>query len=46
MGLKDFEILHRLGKGSFGTVYKCRRVSDGEIYAMKRVNISLDTLDR
>ena len=40
MGLKDFEILHRLGKGSFGTVYKCRRVSDGEIYAMKRVNIS------
>ena len=40
MGLRDFEILHRLGKGSFGTVYKCRRVSDGEIYAMKRVNIS------
>ena len=31
---------NRLGKGSFGTVYKCRRVSDRKIYAMKRVDIS------
>jgi len=39
MPLEDFEISGDLGKGSFGSVVKCIRRSDGEIYAMKQVNI-------
>ena len=37
MPLEDFEVTGDLGKGSFGSVVKCIRRSDGEIYAMKQV---------
>lgn len=37
MPLEDFEITGDLGKGSFGSVVKCIRRSDGEVYAMKQV---------
>jgi NIMA (never in mitosis gene a)-related kinase len=35
----DFEVLSRLGAGSFGTVYKVRRHADGELYVIKNVRI-------
>ena len=35
----DFEILKKLGQGSFGSVFKVRRKCDNEIYAMKKVKL-------
>ena len=29
MSLKDFEIISKLGSGSFSTVFKVKRLSDG-----------------
>jgi NIMA (never in mitosis gene a)-related kinase len=38
MSLTEFEVLDKLGKGAFASVYKVRRKKDSQIYAMKRVN--------
>lgn len=37
--LADFEVLSRLGSGSFGTVYKVRRIVDENMYVIKNVRI-------
>ena len=37
--LSDFDLQNCLGKGSFGTVAKCVRLSDNEVYAMKQIKI-------
>lgn len=37
--LSDFEILSRLGAGSFGTVFKVRRIVDNQTYVVKMVRI-------
>ena len=37
--LDDFEIIDKLGEGSFGMVLKVRSKVDNKIYALKRVNL-------
>ena len=37
MPAKDFKILCSIGKGAYSTVQKVQRLSDGKIYALKRV---------
>ena len=39
MSIKDFEIVAKLGDGSYSTVYKVRRIEDGCLYAPKRVKM-------
>jgi len=39
MSIKDFEVLHKLGEGAFGVVYKIRRLSDNKEYALKKVRL-------
>ena len=38
--LEDFDIICRLGSGSFGTVYKVQRLFDGNNYVIKEVRIA------
>ncbi len=37
--IKDFQILSKLGEGSFSSVFKVKRLSDGIEYAMKKVKM-------
>jgi len=39
MPLKDFVILNKVGEGAFSIVYKVKRISDNQIYALKKVFI-------
>lgn len=39
MSLSDFVIESLLGDGAYSTVYKVRRIWDGEIYGLKKVKI-------
>lgn len=41
--MEKYELLERIGEGTFGEVHKARHVSTGNIVAMKRVR--LRTLD-
>jgi len=38
MGVADFDLLHVIGKGSFGKVLQVRKKDTGKIYAMKVLN--------
>ena len=38
--LNDFIVTKKLGEGSFSSVYKVKRKSDNEYYAMKKVNLN------
>ena len=35
--LKDFDVISKLGEGSFSSVYKVRRLDDKTLYALKKV---------
>jgi len=37
--IQDFQILKKLGDGAFSSVFSVKRISDGSIYAMKKVKI-------
>ena len=37
MSLSDFAMLAKIGEGAFSSVHKVRRISDGNIYALKKV---------
>lgn len=37
MSMEDFSIIEPLGKGSFGSVIKVVRKSNGQVYAIKQV---------
>ena len=39
--MKDFEMIKKLGSGSFSTVYKVRRKEDNKIYALKQVKMNM-----
>ncbi|KAM7538559.1 hypothetical protein Aperf_G00000048700 [Anoplocephala perfoliata] len=34
----DYEILEEIGKGSYSTVYKCKQISTGTVYAVKVID--------
>lgn len=33
--LSDFNVIKKLGDGAYSSVFKVRRIQDGEIYALK-----------
>lgn len=37
--IKDFQILSKLGEGAYSVVYKVKRLTDGNEYALKRVKL-------
>ena len=37
--MKNFQVLNKLGEGAFSIVYKVKRLSDGQIYALKKVKM-------
>lgn len=39
MSLNDFVILSKIGEGAYSSVHKVKRLSDGNIYALKKVNL-------
>ena len=40
MSTKDFQVLSRLGEGSYSSVWKVKRLLDGKEYAMKKVKMT------
>ncbi len=39
MALKDFHIINKLGEGAYSVVYRVKRNSDGQEYALKKVRM-------
>ena len=37
--LTDFIVLSKIGEGAYSSVHKVKRISDGEIYALKKVGL-------
>jgi NIMA (never in mitosis gene a)-related kinase len=37
--MNNFNVLNKLGEGAFATVYKVKRISDGQEYALKKVKM-------
>ena len=38
--MKNFELLEKLGSGTFSNVYKVRRINDDKLYALKIVKMN------
>ena len=43
--LWDYEVLEELGKGEYGQVFKVKNKKDGQLYALKKVNIATCHVD-
>ena len=39
-----YEKINRIGSGTFGIVYSCRRKNDGAMFAVKEINIENDSM--
>lgn len=39
MSLSDFVLLGKIGEGAYSSVHKAKRLSDGNIYALKKVKL-------
>ena len=39
MSLKDFQVMDKLGEGAYSSVYKVKRISDSQTYALKKVRM-------
>ena len=37
---KEYQAVERLGKGTYGTVYKARKKSDNKFYAIKKLKMN------
>ena len=37
--MENFDIMEKLGEGSYSTVYKVKRKEDDKIYALKKVKL-------
>jgi NIMA (never in mitosis gene a)-related kinase 1/4/5 len=37
MSISDFVILSKIGEGAYSSVHKVKRISDGLVYALKKV---------
>jgi NIMA (never in mitosis gene a)-related kinase len=37
--MNNFSVLNKLGEGAFSIVYKVKRISDGQEYALKKVKM-------
>lgn len=41
MSLSDFLVLAKIGEGAYSSVHKVKRLSDGNIYALKKVRVTI-----
>lgn len=41
MSLNDFLVLAKIGEGAYSSVHKVKRLSDGNIYALKKVRTTI-----
>lgn len=39
MSIRDFQILSKIGQGSYSSVYKVKRLTDNHEYALKKVKL-------
>ena len=40
MGLSDFQIINKIGEGAYSSVWRVRRISDGQEYALKKIKLA------
>ena len=41
MCINDFLVLGKIGEGSYSSVHKVKRISDGNVYALKKVLVRI-----